>query len=676
MATSLGRARSELTELFEAIGPAGRARAAGALEPLLGAAPRGLVGQRTEALVAAVVRPGINGAAVLRELRRACPAELRRIDRVASRCLPLPERVGRVAPSLPPLRRFQGMEAALAAAHAALDRRASLWIVGPPGSGRLSFLARLGRDRLAQHSLVWTVRGPDPARCDYDLAELGRALGLAPEAEETRRWLAENDDWLILLVGASAAAARIAGPGVVACTAVVAPPVLLVGGAELSNVEAHPLHENSPGHDALAAPPATVEPHLRLAYSRAPGHPAEPSGWSAEDAAGGLWSPPEPVGPPVQSVDECALQLDEEGPSPLERWLERSTGVAGGLHTQVAALLRDLEPEEQALLRALAALGPAPVALNLFDAPRLDGAPSWLVPLLRSRFTVDGAARRLVGLEIARRDGGGLWLSDAARAAVLACAPPEPALDATLAALIGLIIQEDPLLWMPHLHPLAARLPAAVRAPLLGRAGRALSEREPARARRYLGRALEGPGLEGEARASVQNDLGVLLRRAGDPRAARRLLQDALGAQPASGAAAGAPVAGLWYHLGLCELDLGLSEEAERSFTQGLAALAGGRPSVLSAMLAMRAGERALARGELEAAAGLLETARRDLQRAGGAPMRAVELEMVCAELAERRGSPRAALAHAERAWDLARGLAEDAELKGAARALLERLDP
>ena len=49
------------------------------------------------------------------------------------------------------------------------------------------------------------------------------------------------------------------------------------------------------------------------------------------------------------------------------------------------------------------------------------------------------------------------------------------------------------------------------------------------------------------------------------------------------------------------------------------------------------------------------------------------------------RGAPAAALAHAERAWDLARGLTDDrpdappaslASLKGAARALLERLDP
>lgn len=699
MATSLGRARAELTELFEAIGPGGRARVAGALEGLTGAPARGLSGQRGEALVGAVCRPGISGAAVLRELRRALPAELRRIDRIASLCLPLPERVGRVAPSLPPLRRFQGREAELAVAHAALDRRAPLWVIGPPGSGRLSFLARIGRDRLAQHSLVWTLRGPDPARCDYDLAALARALGLPAAAEEARQWLAENDDWLILLIGGAASVARISGPGAVACSANLAPPQLLVGGAAVALPE-----DLRPDEPALSA--RRAEPHLRLAYSRPvdvraqearASHPralggaptagaAAEGGWSAEEAGGSLWAP-EAGGAAFLGEDDVlvALQPESGGPTALEAWLARATGRAGGLHAQLGALLDQLEPEESALLRALASLGPAPVALGLFDAPRLDGAPAWMAPLLRSRFTVDGAARRLVSLELARRDGGGLWLSDAARAGVRAARPAEAALDASLAALIGLIIQEDPLLWAPHVHHLAGRLPAPLRAPLLARLGRALSEPEPARARRYLARALEGAALEGEARASALNDLGVLLRRAGEPGAGRRALLEALEVQPAGGPEGGAPTAALCYHLGLCELDLGLHAEAAAAFERGLQALSGARPSLLSALLAMRAGERALDRGALDEAERLLEAARRDLQRAGGAPMRAVELEMISAQLAERRGAPAAALAHAERAWDLARGLTDDrpdappaslASLKGAARALLERLDP
>jgi tetratricopeptide (TPR) repeat protein len=679
MGAPLLPARAELAALIGALGPAERSRLGAALELPPAAVGRAAGSRGAELLLAAVLSPEVQAAAVLRELRRCCPAALRRIDQIASRCLPLSERIGRVAPSLPPLRRFTGREPALAAAHAALDQGQTTWICGPPGSGRLSLLARIGRDRVGAHSLVWTVRGPDPARIDLDLAQLAGALGLRPDPEEARGWLSENSDWLIILIDSDPDAAGVQGPGACLCSAEGAPPTLLERppAPEAGEPDEVPAEPADPAAEPPAAP-ARRGAALTLAWSAASAAdaPGDELPWSAAEARGALWraARPEPRGPRPAPRPRAVVQLgDGEG---LAQQLTRVTGRAGPLRAQLDALRATLEPEEDALLRVLGALGPAPVPLGLLLAPRLDGAPAWMGPLLRSRFTAEGAARRLVSAEVARRDGGGLWLSEAVRSAMQA-APPEPGLDPTLCALLGEALAaatEDPRALLPHVHALVGRVAAPLRCRLLARVGRALAEADAPRARLYLRRALSGGGLLGPDRATAQNDLGVLTRRAGDPAGARALLRAALAGDAADGAADPEATASLHYHIALCCIDLGERQPALHALDAALALVEAPRAALLRGLCALRRGQLAHAEGSADEARAWLEQARRDLQRANAAPDRALELELTAAAIEEEAGDRDRALHHAERAWGLARA-GKDAQLHAQARALLERLD-
>lgn len=677
MGAQLLAARAELAALIGALSPAERSRLGAALELPPAAVGRAAGSRGAELLLSAMLAPEVQAAVVLRELRRCCPASLRRIDQIASRCLPLAERIGRVAPALPPLRRFSGREAELAAAHAGLDAGHTTWVCGPAGAGRLSLLARIGRDRVGSHSVVWTVRGPDPARVDLDLSQLAGALGLPAEAEEARGWLSENNDWLIILIDTDPDSAAVFGPGACLCSAEAPPPTLLEraptpGGAE---------EEDSGPADPAAEPPAAPAPRgaaLTLAWSAAAATeaPGDELPWTPAEARGALWraARPQPRAPWATQPPRTVVQL---GPGEgLAQQLSRVTGRSGPLDAQLAALRATLEPEEHALLQVLGALGPAPVPLGLLLAPRLDGAPAWMGPLLRSRFTAEGAARRLVSAEVARRDGGGLWLSEAVRAA-LRTTPPDPGLDPTLCALLGEALAaaaEDPRALMPHIHAVVGRVAAPLRCRLLARVGRALAEPDAPRARLYLRRALSGGGLTGPDRATAQNDLGVLTRRGGDPAGARALLRAALAGDAADSGADPEATASLHYHIALCCIDLGERQAARQALDAALALLEVPRAALLRGLCALRHGQLSHAEGRADEARFWLERARRDLQRASAAPDRALELELTAAAVEEEAGDRARALQHAERAWGLARS-GGDAQLQAQARALLERLD-
>ena len=661
MAGPLQAARGDLYALLTQLDAPARTRIGAAFELSPGALGRAGGSRGPEVLLDALLQPQVQPGVVIRELRRCCPQALRSIDALASRVLPLAERIGRVAPSLPPLRRFAGREAELSAAHASLDAGRTTWICGMPGSGRQSVLARIGRDRLGQHSLVWTLRGPDPARVDLDLSHLAAALGLSATAAEARGWLSENSDWLLLMIDIDPESAQVVGPGVCACTAARAPTTL---------------HEPPPAVSGAALDgdvEPTVRPALTLAWSADADEPAATGApWTWSESHGALWREPE-VRRPAGGQPAVVWLTDEGG---LLAHLRRLVGGAGSLPAVLATLRGTLEPEEDALLLALAALGPAPVPLRVFAAPRLDGAPAQLVPLLRSRFTTDGAARRLVSAELARRDGGGLWLSGAVRAA-LAERGLDPAVDLCLAALLGEALAdpaEDPRALLPHLHALAARLPVAVRDRLLARAGRALSTAEPQRARRYLRRALMAGALVGADRASAENDLGVMTRRGGDPAGARTLLRAALASDAEGGASDPEAAAGLHYHIALCCIDLGDTAGAAEALDAALGHLDGGLSALLAGLCALRHGQLAHATGQLDLARRWLARARRDLQRACAGPARVLELELTATGVEEAAGDRIQALRHAERAWALARSTGEP-EAEAAARAALERLD-
>ncbi|MFI9748311.1 tetratricopeptide repeat protein [Streptomyces sp. NPDC052494] len=87
-------------------------------------------------------------------------------------------------------------------------------ICGLGGIGKSTLAARWVADRTADHAVVWWITAETPAELDAGLADLARAMqpgvvGVLPEdalRERALQWLANNDDWLLVLDNVSAPA--------------------------------------------------------------------------------------------------------------------------------------------------------------------------------------------------------------------------------------------------------------------------------------------------------------------------------------------------------------------------------------------------------------------------------------------------------------------------------------
>ncbi|MEU2240510.1 tetratricopeptide repeat protein [Streptomyces sp. NPDC018338] len=85
-------------------------------------------------------------------------------------------------------------------------------ICGLGGIGKSTLAARWVADRTADHAVVWWITAETPAELDAGLADLARAMqpgvvGVLPEdalRERALQWLANNDDWLLVLDNVSA----------------------------------------------------------------------------------------------------------------------------------------------------------------------------------------------------------------------------------------------------------------------------------------------------------------------------------------------------------------------------------------------------------------------------------------------------------------------------------------
>ncbi|MFE4617621.1 hypothetical protein ACFRJ7_16095 [Streptomyces sp. NPDC056747] len=87
-------------------------------------------------------------------------------------------------------------------------------ICGLGGIGKSTLAARWVADRTADHTVVWWITAETPAELDAGLADLARAMqpgivGVLPEdalRERALQWLANHDDWLLVLDNVSAPA--------------------------------------------------------------------------------------------------------------------------------------------------------------------------------------------------------------------------------------------------------------------------------------------------------------------------------------------------------------------------------------------------------------------------------------------------------------------------------------
>jgi hypothetical protein len=212
--------------------------------------------------------------------------------------------------------------------------------------------------------------------------------------------------------------------------------------------------------------------------------------------------------------------------------------------------------EERALWSLLESLGPAPFDLVCLDQPRLEGLPEALRPLVRSRFAAEGAARGLVKAEVVRREAEGVYLRRSQRNRVVGVAPEVAA--AILGRAFEVVDPGDVLRvrgMLPHVHHLKNSLRPEQYAALTGRAGRALT----GTGQYLLGAQLLQEGAQfstpGRDKATLLNDLGVCLRRAGDLLGARAALEAAIGEEAET--PADADTAGVWLNLGHVHADSG-----------------------------------------------------------------------------------------------------------------------
>ncbi len=431
-------------------------------------------------------------AELLQHLRAHAPAELASIDAVASRLIPVAERLGRVAPDAPVHLCLVGRSALLddLVQHPAFEAGGHVHLHGPRASGRSLVAAQMARQAVDVVPVVAWLDGRTRAGLSAGLNRLAGALGL-PTVPRTQRsaqmtsWLVSQPDWCVVVDDAPASM----------------PPCLHSPIGRLLTVG--------------VAPRPDADANIRLPELDSDARAEVVRRWSRGRA---------PQLPDTLPLGELVIVA--------AAYARGATGI-----TAVAGAVESLSSEARMLAALLQAFAAAPVPFAMLGwpdhVPIPDHVPAPLRPLLRSERICRDAASMLV------RAGWAHWAGDALRSRAVDAADEHLAAAPDLAArLVVHALQSSEIVpehWWPHARWLSddPAVPPNIRRAIAARAGRkALEAHDPSWAVGWFQGALAAfdgdPAHGGESGASLLNDLGVAWRRSGRLEEAAAVFRDAL----------------------------------------------------------------------------------------------------------------------------------------------------